>query len=118
MDINRDNGLFESAPRHEFGWLDEADGVARTTITKMFLKEIETTRNYDPKHPHLLGLGGRADCTGSTNHDTGTGPSPQYILSLGRCDADIFFYVPAEIAHDTWRNVLNVAVQQTLKALQ
>ena len=33
---------------------------------------------------------------------------------LHRNTSDIFFYVPAEIAHDTWRNPLNVAVQHTI----
>ena len=34
------NGLFESVRRHEFGWLDEADGVARTKITRFLLQVL------------------------------------------------------------------------------
>ena len=53
-------------------------------------REMETTREYNPKDQHLLVLGGSTDSTCAANHDTGTAASPNYILSLGRCDADMF----------------------------
>ena len=50
---------------------------------------METTREDDPKDQHVLVLGGSTDSTCAANHDTGTAASPNFILSLGRCDADI-----------------------------
>ena len=49
------------------------------------------TRGNDPKDQHLLVLGGSTDSTCAANHDPGTAAPPNYILSLGHCEADIFF---------------------------
>ena len=80
--------------------------------------ELQTTREYDPKDQHLLFLGGSTDSTCAANHDTGKAASPNYILSLGRCDVGHVFWVATEIAHEKWQNLLNVVVQHTLKAPQ
>ena len=76
------NGLFESVRRHEFGWLDEADGVARTKITKFLL---QTWRQLETMIYRINMCWFSEDVlTRSKNHDTGKVASPHYILSFGR----------------------------------
>ena len=86
---NLDTVRCESGRRHELDWLDEAPGVAGSRRS--------------------------TESTCSANHDTGTIASPKYILPLGRCDADIFFFYVATLnVNDIWQNLLNVAVQHTI----
>ena len=51
---------------------------------------MEKTREYDPKDQHFHVLHNTTNSTCAANHDTGTAASPNYILSLGRCDVVSF----------------------------
>ena len=98
--------------------LDEAEGVAGTTITQ-FLWKNDRQRESTIQRINI--------CCFSA--EVLTLPvqqimilerllSPNYILSLGRCDVRHVFWVVTEIAHEKWQNLHNVVVQHTLKAPQ
>ena len=110
---DRDNGLFESERRHEFGWLDEADGVARTKITKFLLRtwrQLETTIqmiNMCWFSEDVLTLPDQQTMKLERLHHRITS------CSFGRCDADRFSCLSRECTRYIWQNLLNVAVEHT-----
>ena len=114
---NVDTGRFQPARRHEVAWLDEAEGVAGTTITK-FLWENYRQRESTIQRINMCWFSAEV-----------LSLPVQQIMILERLLHRITscrsaaamptcFSVATEIAHDIWQNLLNVVVQHTLKALQ